>query len=103
MPHTQHDAVTAPKRRRWRWLRRVAILLLIIIAAGVAARVALPSYLRRYVNRVLDQSSEYDGRIGRIDVRLLRGQYTIHDVAIVKTDHSAPVPFFESRQVDFSL
>lgn len=106
MQPMRHDAAAphAPrKRRRWRWLRRITLAILILAVIGVAARAVLPSYLRRYVNRVLDQSSEYDGRIGRIDLKLLRGEYSIRDVQIVKTTHAVPVPFFESRQVDFSL
>jgi hypothetical protein len=103
MVRRRQDASIGRRPRRRRWLWRIGAALLIMIVIGVTARVMLPSYLRRYVNRVLDQSSEYDGRIGRIDVRLLRGEYAIHDVQIVKTDHSVPVPFFESRKVDFSL
>jgi uncharacterized protein DUF748 len=76
---------------------------LVVVLALVAARMALPWYLRSYVNRTLDQSPDYDGRIGEIDVHLWRGAYTIHDLNIVKTSNAVPVPFFESPRVDFSL
>src|SRR5262245_52209197 len=90
-------------RRSRRWMRRG-----IVVVAGVAVvllglRLALPGYLLSYVNRTLDQSPDYDGRVGGIDIHLWRGAYRIHDIQIVKTTHSVPVPFFAGKQVDFSL
>src|SRR3954463_3961177 len=87
-------------RRRW---RRGGGVLLVAVLLLVGARLALPWYLRSYVNRTLDQSPDYSGRVGTIDVHLWRGAYTIHDLNIVKRIGAVPVPFFESPQVDFSL
>jgi hypothetical protein len=99
-PDAEQEPTPRRKRRVWRWL---AGTLLVVIGLLIAARLALPSYLQSYVNRVLDRSPEYDGRIGTIEVSLWRGAYTIHDLDIVRTTHSVPVPFFESPRVDFSL
>ena len=99
----QLDSAKARRRkplRRWRILGGVALLLLIAL---VVARLMLPSYLEQYVNRVLDQSTDYDGRIGSVDVHLWRGAYSIHDVDIVKTAYSVPVPFYEAERVDIAL
>ncbi len=105
-PEHAHDHAHQPRTRR-RWLRRTAkilgIALVVLIIALVAVRLMLPSYLERYVNRVLDQSTNYDGRIGAVEVHLWRGAYSIHDVNIVKTTQAVPVPFFEARQVDLAL
>ncbi|CAG0994752.1 hypothetical protein PHYC_02494 [Phycisphaerales bacterium] len=92
-------------RKPWYRLRlhRLGVFLLVILGLLVAARIALPHYLQSYVNRVLDQSTAYDGRIGTIDVSLWRGAYTIHDIAIVKTANSVPVPFFEAPRLDLAL
>jgi len=93
-----------PRRRRWPGaLKFLLAAVMLLVLVGVAARAALPSYLESYVNRTLDQSPDYDGRIGEIDVHLWRGAYTIHDLKIVKTRHAVPAPFFESPRVDFSL
>ena len=94
--------VKTPRRKRRVW-RGVGITLLVLLLVGIAARLALPGYLQRYVNGVLDQNPHYDGRVGEIDVHLWRGAYSIVDVKIVKTTHAIPVPFFESRKVEFTL
>jgi uncharacterized protein involved in outer membrane biogenesis len=91
-----------PRKRRvwWRALLMAALLLALL---ATVARAALPSYLQDYVNRTIDQSPDYDGRIGEIDVHLWRGAYTIHDLHIVKTHGGVPVPFFEAPRVSFTL
>ena len=83
-----------------RWAGGAAFVLILVL---VAARLAMPHYLRQYVNRTLDQSPDYDGTVGDIDVHLWRGAYTIHDISIMKRNHAVPVPFFQSPRVDFSL
>ena len=90
--------------RRWRrWLRGVAIAVLLMVGVLVAARLALPGYLASYVNGVLDRSPEYDGRIGEVDVHLWRGSYSVNEVKIVKTTNAAPVPFFEAERIDLTV
>lgn len=78
-------------------------MLLIFVAALVAFRLALPALVQRYVNDKLDELPEYDGRIGDVDIHLIRGAYSIDDIDIEKTTGSVPVPFFSARKVDFSM
>src|SRR6185503_19080421 len=99
----QGEATAKPaKRRRSRW-RILGIAFLILIALLVAARLAMPSAIRRYVNRTIDQNPLYDGEIGDIDVHLWRGAYTIKDIRLVKTTGNVPVPLFASKQVDLAI
>ena len=92
------------RHRVWRGVRRAILpALVVLVVLVVAARLALPWWLQRYVNRTIDRSPEYDGRVGEIEVQLLRGAYSIHDLKIVKTTHRVPVPFFEGKRVDFSM
>ena len=90
-----------PRRRRWgRYaLATLAVLVLVL----VISRLMLPSYLRDYVNRVLDQNPNYDGHVERVGLSLWRGAYTIHGIEIVKTTNAVPVPFFEAERVDCAL
>jgi hypothetical protein len=75
----------------------------VIVVLLVAARLYLPVWIESYVNRTLDRSPDYEGRVGDVSVHLWRGAYSIHDIKILKRTHTVPVPFFESPEVDFSL
>lgn len=94
---------TSTTRKKHRVRKLILPSLVVLVALLVAARVAMPWYLQRYVNRVLDRSPDYDGRVGEIDVHLWRGAYSIHNLKIVKNLQAVPVPFFEGKRVDFSL
>jgi hypothetical protein len=102
----QDGVATVPAktpRKRWRVRRAILPVLVVLVVLLVAARLALPWWLQRYVNKTIDQSPDYDGRVGEIEVHLLRGAYTINDLKIVKTQNTIPVPFFEGKRVDFAL
>jgi hypothetical protein len=79
----------------------VGLGILIVVLVGV--RVAAPYAVQRFVNRVLDRAEGYDGRVGDIDLSLLRGAYQIEDVEIVKSGGKVPVPLFKSPLVDLSI
>lgn len=78
-------------------------LLLILGAALIAARVALPYFVKKYVNQKINEMPGYGGSIGDVDIHLWRGAYTIHEIDIVKTDGKVPVPFFAAPAIDFSV
>lgn len=90
------------RTRASRW-RRIGVIALVLVAVLAAARLALPHFVRDYVNRTLDQNLHYDGRIGDVSLHLWRGAYSIEDVRIVKTTGSVPVPFFAAERVDLAL
>jgi hypothetical protein len=94
----------AKRPRRWRRWWRVSLPILgILVLALVAARLAMPSLLKRYVNRVLERSPEYDGSISEVEVHLWRGAYSIRDIRIQHIRHAVPVPFFECPRLDLAL
>ena len=95
----QQDARRKP-RRGWRLL---AIILLIILIAGAVGRAMLPWAVRDYVNRTLDRNPLYAGKIGKVEIHLWRGAYSITDVNISKTSGAVPVPFFAGKRVDFAI
>jgi hypothetical protein len=100
-PDTSADALktNGRSRRRRRLLIFAAVLSLLV--AGV--RLALPSTLRWYVNRTIDQSPLYDGEVGDIDVSLWRGAYVIKDIRLNKTTGNVPVPLFAAKRVDLAI
>ena len=92
----------AQKRHR-RWWRVILYILVVLLVLAGVGRAILPWGLRKYVNRTLEQSPMYQGKIGPIHVHLWRGAYSIHDVSITKTAGNVPVPFFVSKKLDFSV
>jgi hypothetical protein len=86
------------------WRRRLALGALALLALLlVGARIAAPTLIQRYVNRVLDRTEGYRGSIGDVDLALLRGAYTIEAVEIDKETGKVPVPLFKAREVDLSI
>jgi Domain of Unknown Function (DUF748) len=93
---------TAPTPRRRRW-QRAALAIVILLSLLVVLRAALPTAMRWYVNRQIDQSPLYDGAIGDVDLHLWRGAYSIEEIRLNKTTGNLPVPLFAAKRVDFSL
>jgi hypothetical protein len=94
-------APVTPKRRRW--LRWILIPLLSVVVLLAAARPFMPMAIRWYVNRTLDRSELYQGKIGDVSVHLWRGAYAIHDVQLLKVTGNVPVPLYSAKRVDFQL
>lgn len=103
---TDAAAPAGAKKRRSRvrrWLRRIGLFLAGLIVILTVARLMLPTALRWYVNRTINQSTMYEGHIGAVRVHLYRGAYSIEDVRILKTSGNVPVPLFAAERVDFAL
>jgi hypothetical protein len=45
----------------------------------------------------------YAGNIGRVEIHLLRGAYSINEIRLSKTTGNVPVPFFSAKRVDFAI
>jgi hypothetical protein len=87
-----------------KWGRGITITVGIIAVLLIAVRLALPHFVLKYVNRKLDELPQYDGRVGDVDIHLIRGAYTIKNVNIVKTATNAPPePFVAADSVDLSV
>ena len=99
------SAAILGSRRNMRSRKKKVIggVLILLITALVTLRLALPTIVQHYVNNKLDELPEYDGRIGDVDIHLIRGAYSIDDVDIEKTTGSVPMPFFSARTVDLSM
>lgn len=84
-------------------LRKVGYVLLGLIVLLGIARLILPSFVQKYVNRTLDRNPLYSGTIGHVEIHLLRGAYSIHDIKLSKTTGDVPVPFFSATRLDFAI
>lgn len=96
-----------PKKKRRGFIRRTVrfffwCVVLLVLAVAIA-RPFLPGVIRWYVNRTLDQSQLYRGRIGDIELHLWKGAYAIDDVRLSKIAGDVPVPLFASKRVEFAI
>jgi hypothetical protein len=93
----------ASGRKRHRIWQRLGLGLLILALFGGLGRILLPFVVRNYVNRTLDRNSLYSGKIGKLQIHLWRGAYSIEDVQISKTTGNVPLPFLAAQRVDFAI
>jgi len=100
LPQRKH---TGPKTKRRRWWWTVGIVLLVLAVILGVGRAIMPWAVRDYVNRTLDRSPMYSGRIGPVRIHLWRGAYSIDNVRISKTTEDVPVPLFDAKRVDFAV
>ncbi len=90
-------------RVKHRRLRITGYVLIALIALLGVARLFLPWFVQNYVNRTLDRNPLYSGTIGRVQIHLWRGAYSINDIRLNKTTGDVPVPFFSAKRVDFAI
>jgi hypothetical protein len=88
-------------RKFFKWWVVVIILVLII------ARIMLPYFVLKYVNRQLHEMNGYDGHVDDIDIRLIRGAYVIKDIKIWELNNEIyskdSFPFFSAHKIDLSV
>lgn len=83
--------------------QKLLIALVALVVVLVAARLAMPYAVERYVNGKLQTLDSYRGQIGDVDIQLWRGAYSIDAIEIVKTGAARPVPFFKSDRLNLSV
>ena len=86
-------------RRRNKYL----LILAIVVAVVIGARLALEPVLLDYVNDKIMALQSYDGHIDDLDLALLRGGYDIKGIEIVKTGSGQPVPFFKGDRIEATI
>ncbi len=96
-------AKTGPPKRKRRRLRRIGTTFFVLFILLVCARLAMPWAVRRYVNRTIDQSPFYDGRIGGVTIHLWRGAYAIEDIRLNKVTGNVPAPLFHAKRLDLAI
>lgn len=79
------------------------ITLLTIIVILVIARLMLPYFVTKYVNKVLADLDGYKGKIEDVDIALIRGAYIIQGLQIDKVGGKVPVPFVKCENIDLSV
>ncbi|HZH72309.1 MAG TPA: DUF748 domain-containing protein [Mariniphaga sp.] len=84
-------------------MRKTWIWVLVIVLILVAIRIALPSIIKKYVNKTLNNLEGYEGSVEDINLALIRGAYVIKDLIIVEDSMEIPVPFVSISRIDLSV
>ncbi|MGO8766102.1 MAG: DUF748 domain-containing protein [Limisphaerales bacterium] len=90
-------------KRFFKKFRLLLYLIAGILVILVCLRLALPSLLKHYVNRQLQKSQNYAGRVEGIGLSLWRGAYEIENINIFKRNGEVREPFFSAPYLDLSL
>jgi hypothetical protein len=85
-------------RLKKRYIIPAGIVLLLVIV-----RLALPYFIKDYVNKTLDEMPGYTGHINDVDLHLYKGAYSIEDLIIEKINEEEQVPFLEINSIDLAL
>jgi hypothetical protein len=83
--------------------KRLLIAVAAVVVLLVALRLALPTIVLRYVNKVLNESPTYEGYVTDIDIALLRGAYVIEGTMLEKRGDPSVVPFLDIERIDLSV
>jgi hypothetical protein len=89
--------------RTWRYSKPLVLGVVVTLVVLLIVRISATYVLQWYVNKKLDESPDYAGHVGDIDLMVLRGAYSIEDVEIVKTAGEVPVPLFAATAIEFSV
>jgi hypothetical protein len=79
------------------WIIAGIVIVLIII------RLALPSMVKSYVNRKLNELPGYTGHVDDIDIHLIRGAYAIDGLVLQKKTDPPKYPFLQIMRTDLSI
>ncbi len=79
------------------------ITLLSIVVVLIIARLMLPYFVTKYVNKVLADLHGYKGQIDDVDIALIRGAYVIQGLQLDKVGGKVPVPFVKCEAIDLSI
>lgn len=76
----------------------IGVVLLLILV-----RIALPSIVKRYVNKQLNELPGYTGHVQNIDISLWRGAYSIDQLLLKKRADTSKYPFLQIAHCDLSV
>jgi len=74
-----------------------------ILLVLVVVRIMLPSIVKNYVNRKLNELPGYTGYVDDVDIHLIRGAYAIDGLVLRKKTDPPKYPFLQIRHTNLSL
>ena len=84
-------------------MKRSVKILIALVVLIMVARLLLPWFVLRYVNKTLADMGDYTGHVADIDIALLRGAYQINNLTIRKINGKVKKPFINIPHADLSV
>jgi hypothetical protein len=84
-------------------LKKSVKILLGVVVVLVIARLLLPYFVLRYVNKVLADMDGYTGHVSDVDLALYRGAYQIDSINIRKINGKVEEPFLMIPKMDLAI
>lgn len=84
-------------------MKRSTKIILTLVALLLIARLLLPYFVLRYVNKLLADMGSYTGHIEDVNIALIRGAYQIEDLRIRKINGKIKEPFLYIPKIDLSV
>ncbi|WP_461052500.1 DUF748 domain-containing protein [Spirosoma arcticum] len=84
-------------------MKRATKILIALVVLLIVARLLLPYFVLRYVNKTLADMGGYTGQVEDIDIQLIRGAYQIDGLRIRKVAGNIKKPFLYMPKTDLSI
>jgi hypothetical protein len=84
-------------------IKKKYIIIGSVVLVLLIARLLLPYFVTRFVNKVLADIPGYSGSISDVDIRLIRGAYVIRDLKLFKIEGIKKMPFIDAPAIDLSV
>ncbi|GAB3913047.1 hypothetical protein GCM10028803_56680 [Larkinella knui] len=84
-------------------MKRSTKIILAVIVLLIVARLLLPYFVLRYVNKLMADMGSYTGHVEDVDIALIRGAYQIKDLRIRKINGKIKEPFLYIPKTDLSV
>ncbi|SFD27953.1 DUF748 domain-containing protein [Spirosoma endophyticum] len=84
-------------------MKRTTKILIALVVLLIIARLLLPYFVLRYVNKTLADMGGYTGHVEDLDIHLIRGAYQLDDLRIRKINGKIKEPFVFIPKTDLSV
>lgn len=84
-------------------MKRTTKILIGLAVLLIVARLLLPYFVLRYVNKTLADMGGYTGHVEDIDIQLIRGAYQIDELRVRKVNGKIKEPFLFIPKTDLSV
>lgn len=84
-------------------MKRSTKIILAILVVLIVARLLLPYFVLRYINKLMADMGTYTGHVEDVNIALITGSYQIKDLRIRKINGKIKEPFLYVPTIDLSV